>query len=260
MVELGMSADDHLDRSDDEPSSSGRWLLISDVDGTLTGDTEALDGLLVAVDGRMAVVLNSSRPVASVRRSVADFGGEWLPDGIIGALGTEIELMGEAVVEWGMRFGSWVRDPVDSVMHRLGFPAHEPEYQTLRKASFSVPRSSRAQARRALTEAGVEAAIFESGEDAFDVLPPGAGKAPASRFVADRLGVPPHRVITAGDALIDAELLQVGRGIAVGNASEELLEAIDGKSVYRATAPHAAGVLEGLRHHGAPIDEDVGRR
>ena len=161
--------------------------------------------------------------------------------GVKGALDRALEIGADAVQLFAQSPRTW------------RFPAHDPEYQTLRKASYSVLASARAEARRALAEAKVEATIFESGEDAFDVVPPGAGKAPAARFAADRIGTEAGRLVTAGDALIDADLLRVGRGIAVGNATPELLEALDGSGVYRAVGSHAAGVLEGLRHHGAPI-------
>jgi hydroxymethylpyrimidine pyrophosphatase-like HAD family hydrolase len=220
---------------------TAKWLLVTDVDGTLTGDPGALAELLQAVSGRVLTVLNSSRPIASVRRTLLGFPGAWMPAGIIGALGTEIEIEGRPVFEWGQRFGAWDRNPIDAAMAEHGFTPHDDEYQTPRKASFVVPAERREVAIGAVEATGVEADVFTSGEDDFDVVPPGAGKGPAALFTA--------RLVTAGDALIDADLVEVGRGILVGNATEEVRDAVSDE-VYRASAVHAAGVLEGLRRHG----------
>jgi hypothetical protein len=226
------------------------WLLVTDVDRTLTGDQITLADLLAAVTGRVSVVLNSSRPVDSVRSTLVGFPGAWMPDGIIGALGTEIELAGRPERMWNRRWAAWDRRPVDAVMERLGFEPHAAEYQTAAKASFSVPSGDRDSARLALVDAGVEARVLVSGESDFDVIPLGAGKGPAARHVAARLGFAEGRVATAGDALVDADMLTFGHGILVGNATDEAVAAV-GEEVFQADADFAAGVAEGLRAVGA---------
>jgi sucrose-6-phosphatase len=249
-----VSRDDDWNPPKPSPNGGG-WLLVTDVDGTLIGDSAALGELLDAVDGRVLVVLSSSRPVASVHRTLQEFPGGWEPHGIVGALGTEVEIEGRSDDSWRRRFSGWDRAPVDEVMRRLGYEPHAAEFQTPVKASFSVPRSDRAMVRRALDDAGIVGAIFTSGVSDFDVLAPGAGKGSAARHVAERLGFPEDRVATAGDALIDVDMLGFGHGILVGNATEEALEAVAGGPVYRAAAPYAAGVLEGLRAVGAlPVE------
>lgn len=227
-----------------------RWLLVTDVDGTLTGDQIALADLLDAVGDRISIVLNSSRPVDSVRRTLLGFPGSWMPDGIIGALGTEMELEGRPDRLWGRRWGSWDRRIVDDTMRRLGFEPHDEEFQTPLKASFEVPRGDRDRARRELAEAGTGATVLVSGDSDFDVVPPGAGKGPAARHAAAVLGFDEDRVATAGDALIDVDMLEFGHGILVGNATAEA-DAAAPERVLRAGAQFAAGVAEGLRAVGA---------
>jgi sucrose-6-phosphatase len=224
--------------------------LIADVDGTLTGDTIALADLLDAAGDRVSIVLNSSRPVASVRRTLLGFPGAWMPAGIIGALGTEIELEGRPDRLWSRRWGGWDRRLVDEVMGRLGFEPHDDEFQTALKASFEVPPGDRERALEALADAGVDAAVLVSGDSDLDVVPPGAGKAPAARHAAAVLGFDDSRVATAGDALIDVDMLEFGHGILVGNATAEA-DAAASERVLRAGAHFAAGVAEGLRAVGA---------
>jgi hypothetical protein len=229
---------------------NGQWLLISDVDGTLTGDADALAELLEEMSEQVRVVLSSSRPVASVRRTVKDWPGSWIPAGIVGALGTEIEIAGQPDEPWNQRFLQWDRRPVDALMAEAGFEAHPAEYQTPAKASFSVPSDRWDETRAAIADLGVEAKILVSAPSNFDVLAPGSGKEPAARHVAAALGVAPDRVATAGDEVIDLDMLSFGLGILVGNARDEVRAATpDG--VYHAEQPFAAGVREGLVSMGA---------
>lgn len=236
--------------SDRPQPSNGQWLLISDVDGTLTGDVGALADLLEEISDQVAVVLSSSRPVASVRSTLIGFPGRWMPAGIVGALGTEIELAGRPDRLWNQRFRRWDRRPVDALMSEAGFEAHPAEYQTPAKASFTVPSERWDEARAAISGLGVGAEILVSAPSNFDVLAPGAGKEPAARHVASSLGVAPDRVATAGDEVIDLDMLSFGRGILVGNARDEVRAAApDG--VYHSALPFAAGVREGLLAIGA---------
>lgn len=236
--------------SDPPQPSNGQWLLVTDVDGTLTGDVGALAELLDDLASDVSVVLSSSRPVASVRRTVMGFPGRWMPAGIVGALGTEIELGGRPDRLWNQRFRRWDRRPIDAVLTAAGFEPHPEEYQTPAKASFTVPADRVDEARVAVAGTGIAAEILVSAPANFDVLPPGAGKEPAARHVAATLGATPERVATAGDEVIDLDMLSFGRGILVGNARAEVSAAAP-EGVYHARRPFAAGVREGLIAIGA---------
>jgi hydroxymethylpyrimidine pyrophosphatase-like HAD family hydrolase len=133
----------------------------------------------------------------------------------------------------------------------MGFEPHIDEYQGTHKVSFTVPPERWADARKAVFGTRLAIRIIESGPANFDVLPRAAGKAPAARYAARRLGVPLERVVTAGDSANDWDLLRVGFGVAVGNARFELLRRVQGTPVYLARHQHALGVLEGLTAAGA---------
>jgi len=90
-----------------------------------------------------------------------------------------------------------------------------------------------------------------------DIVPAGAGKGEAARFVADGLGfTTPGSVWVVGDSGNDAAMFELEgcRGILVANAKPELIEHCRGLSgsggrvIYQAEADCAAGVLEGVRH------------
>ena len=232
------------------------WLLVTDLDDTLLGDDAAFSRFVRTTTsvGGLAVAINSSRPLHSIRSTLSEVAVAWQPVAIVGALGTEIELEGRRIPEWSDRFGNFDRAPIDSLMSRLGHPPHAPEYQTPLKASFTVPAAVQDEAADAVAALGMETMIIRSGSSNFDVIPTGAGKGSAAQWLATRLEIPPGNVIAAGDSRNDVDMLLSARGIAVGNASPELKQLLAGSGAYFASAAHANGVVEGLRHHGVPVE------
>ena len=92
-------------------SDSLPWCLVSDIDDTLTGDTEALVALLECSgqDRLFRIVLNSSRPLTSVQKTLSGFPSSFVPKDLVTAMGTEVMLGGEPVEEWQERFAGWER-------------------------------------------------------------------------------------------------------------------------------------------------------
>lgn len=236
------------------PDTAPRWLLVSDVDDTLTGDDAALAAFarLFAERDDLLLALNSSRPTASIRGTLARLPVPLQPDALIGALGTEVEVAGAPDAEWLRRFGGWDRTPVDEVLADFGYPRHAEEYQRPCKASFAVPPEAAAAVEAAITARGVRARFLHSGTSDFDVIPLGAGKHAAVERLVERFAIPRRRLLVAGDALPDLDLFDCSdHGILVGNARPELRGRVDPARTYQAAAPHAGGVLEGLVHWGA---------
>lgn len=234
-----------------------RWLLVTDVDDTLLGDDKAYRDFeqVVSSSGELIIVLNSSRPVASVQQTLASLVPPFRPAAIIGAMGTEISHGGRFVSDWTQRFGDWSREPIDEIMSELGFPPHDPEFQTPLKASFAVEGGdARRKARVAISESGYPVKIVASGTSDFDILPPNADKGDATLFAAELLGVPRNRLIVAGDSANDEAMFNVAeRGIVVGNARDELRRVVDPKHAYLAARERAHGLLEGLSYYEVPI-------
>lgn len=233
-------------------------LLVSDVDDTLTGDGAALIKLgeaFTAAGRSLVVAYNSSRPCASVRGTIENHPQLPVPDYLIGALGTEIEDGRSGLRLDGYTASladNWQRDGIDRVARSLDFAPHADEYQTPLKTSYDIEGEAvylifleRLAAR------GLRAKVIFSNETKLDVVPERAGKGSAVRFLVEHLGLPPERVIVAGDSGNDIDMfVEPFRGIVVGNADDDL-RSIAANHVYFAKADHAAGVLEGLRHWGA---------
>lgn len=233
------------------------WLLVSDIDDTLTGDDRALAHFAQVIRRnrrRLWFAVNSSRPAASVARTLSTVFPDGLaPDAVITALGTEISVAGKPLPDWEARFSGWPHRRVFAILRSLGHRPHDAQLQTHRKVSFAVPPGAPQRvARQTLEREGIPCRIIASGIDDFDVIPQVAGKDTATLVLAGALGCEVSRVIVAGDSGNDlAMFLAVPNRIAVANARPELIGALKGYSFYHAREPHAAGVLEGLVHFGA---------
>jgi sucrose-6-phosphatase len=236
-------------------SADPAWLLVSDIDDTLTGDAAALEALCARFArhrDRLKVALNSSRPAASVDRTLAEaFPPDFAADAIITAMGTEIRLHGALLQPWAARFAGWPRAEIAALVTEMGYTPHAEEFQTPTKASFRVPAEELGRVTAALAASGLPHRAIFSGSSDLDLLPPDADKGAAALFLAKTLGISSRRLVAAGDSGNDLAMFEAAaRAIAVGNAREELLAAMPPGKSYHARGRHAAGVLEGLIRWG----------
>jgi sucrose-6-phosphatase len=234
---------------------AGRWLFVSDVDDTLVGDSAALAQLNSALreaGDRIILVLNSSRPCASVRRTLQSVPHLPEPDFLIGALGTEIEncATGQRLAEYDRHIEpAWQRDQVAAITKKLGFTPHDAEFQTPFKASYDIPGAPAYQeVVRQLETAAMRAKVIYSGGRNLDIIPERAGKGTVIAYLRQQLNIPPERVVVAGDSANDLDMFTPPyKGIVVANADVELKQ-LTGDHIYHARSTHAAGVLEGLQY------------
>jgi hydroxymethylpyrimidine pyrophosphatase-like HAD family hydrolase len=122
-------------------------------------------------------------------------------------------------------------------------------YQTPFKVSYDIVDPATGEmVREELIRRGVDARVIVTHGSKMDIIPAAAGKGVAIGFLRDRLGIDPDRVVVAGDSANDVDMFTgQNRGIVVANADPELMT-LDRPQLYRASASHAAGVLEGLRY------------
>lgn len=237
-------------------SHAQSWLLVTDVDDTLVGDPDGLKALLEALNHSCCTLaLNSSRPIASIRKTLDESHAIIEPAAIIGAMGTEIEVCGDRLSSWSATFENWDRKPIDDLMQSLGHLPHDEEYQTPLKASFAVgsPEAQEKVCQR-LARLDVACKVIISGESDVDILPESADKGAASLHLAQVLGVDLDHFIVAGDSRNDLEMfLSSQKGIIVSNARQELIDALAeyDNSFFFASKPRAWGLLEGLEHYKA---------
>lgn len=82
----------------------------------------------------------------------------------------------------------------------------------------------------------------------FEIMPKGCSKASGMRFLADRLGIPMEETAALGDSGNDIPMLRCAhRGIAMGNATEDVKKAAD----FVTTPIEKDGVWNALKWLGA---------
>ncbi len=238
------------------PSWTTGWLLVSDIDGTLTGDDAELEKLMRRLAERRPTVgfgVASGRSPTLVREAMDRYGLNE-PDIVIASVGTEMMGPGGLGELYREHVGvGWDRDAVVSALEDVtGLEAQGAAGQGPFKVSFNAASESVAAAQAALAEAGVTAKLIHSAGRFLDVIPAQASKGEAVRFAAAALGMPLERVVVAGDTGNDADMLTCGaRAVVVANYDPELEPVLAEADVYRARGRYAAGVLEGLERFGA---------
>jgi mannosylfructose-6-phosphate phosphatase len=253
-----------------------KWTLASDVDGTLTGDREALDRLVPRLRrkraaGALYLVVSTGRRLEQVIQGVADEGLPE-PDAVICQVGTEIYLppLGEQsapMSAWRERLlARYSRGEAVAFLEGIEGLVMQPDvYNTELKTSCYLDQCPDPEGAAATIVQRVEPqadryqVVWSSGRD-LDILPAASGKGKAIRFLIEQQGLDAERVVVAGDTGNDASMfVEFDHGVVVANAQPELLQLArelgEGR-VYCAGLPHAGGVEEGLEHYGV-LDRDA---
>jgi len=232
-----------------------KYMLVSDVDGTLLGDDAALTRFADwhrERQDQLRLVYNSGRFVDSIQELVRSTNLP-IPDATIGGVGTQIKISRTGQLkDWPRTSGVW--DPVKVrvvVLRSAGIQPQPPEAQTEFKVSFYAEKLDTArlvELQRDLMAAGLSVELVYSSNRDLDILPAGVNKGSASKQLAAHWDIPPNRVAVAGDTGNDESMfLQGFRGIVVNNAQEEL-KALNSPDVYHAPRRFADGVIDGLTH------------
>ena len=237
-----------------------RRLLVTDLDGTLIGGSkQELKKLQQALaQERESIVLvyvsgqNLAEQVAAIEAHQLS-----QPDYIISAVGTEIHRFpGEYPLDEWYRYiqAAFNRQEISDFLaeHTLPLVLQPEEHQTPLKISYFWEEATPADLDALhipLLEAGLPAKLVYSSRVYLDIIPERAGNGPAVKFLVDSLVLSHNQVFVCGDSGNDVDLFQYGfRGIVVCNATPGLKKAVKLRA-YFSHKPHAAGLLEGLRHY-----------
>jgi len=238
-------------------ATANKHLLISDLDGTLIGDEEALAAFsewIRTCAASLTLVYATGRTYDSV---VDEIRTTALPEpaAIIGFVGTDIHEYpsGRLIEAWHRKINrKWDAGKVRSILSSHGELELQPsQFQSDFKVSYYLPDASGddiRNLREEVAENSIEAEVIYSSNRDLDFLPLRANKGKASAFLASEWGIARDRVVVCGDTGNDMALFEQGfRGVVVGNAQPDL-KSLAGPNVYHAEGLYARGVLEGVDH------------
>jgi sucrose-phosphate synthase len=245
------------------------WCLVTDIDGTLIGETEtSVHFRRVVLDARAQLaergvrlrwVIATGRDLASCDEVLLDQGFDLSDfDARATSVGADVFIGSnkEPDAEYHSRLASTGFDgqQVHAALGRLSFLRRQPFFeQRVHKISYHCPsvHSYQDQVLEALSSLAFETLTVFSHDDYLDVAPVNGAKRGAVAYLAERWGIPPARVVVAGDSGNDRSMLDSDwQGIVVGNAYAELADLRKHPRIYFATRNHAAGILEGLQYYG----------
>ena len=249
-------------------------ILISDIDNTLMGDDEGLEMLM----GRLNNLANVGFGIATGRnleQALEAFNSRRLtiPDVLITSAGTQINYGKHLTLDrsWQrhIRF-NWSRESIVKAIQESGFQGLKLQSESGQgefKISYLIDKSSGpslAQIRRFLRQQGLQVKTVLSFGSYLDILPVRGTAGQAIRYLSMRWGIPPEKLLVAGDSGNDEDMLSGNTlGVVVGNYSAEL-EKLRGKErIYFAEAHNARGILEGVDYYNffdkitIPQEEDV---
>lgn len=187
--------------------------------------------------------------------------GRVLPpaDYLIGSVGTEIHNVRAARAESAFTRlfeRRWDARRIEAILGATPRVAPQPRarFHVHKSSWYARGASSKtiADIGRRLRDAGLDVQVIYSSRLYLDIIPRLAGKGRSLAWLCSKLGVPLGCTVVAGDSGNDADmfLLPGVKRMIVGNARPEILETVASLPVYRARAPFADGVLEGLAHYG----------
>ena len=235
-----------------------RDLLLSDIDGTLTGCRESA-GLLQAAlarDPRRMFGIATGRSLQEAQRIL----GEWnyrTPSVLVTSVGSEIYWRRGSRLERDDGYAhhlaaGWEPGRISAALTDLdGLTPQGAVEQRRFKISFFASEETARTVERRLAEEGLAARVIHSHGTLLDILPERGGKAAAMHWVANRLSLPLSAVFAAGDSGNDRDMLEAcPRAILVANHCPSLADLAARENVYRSAAPHAGGILEALAAFG----------
>lgn len=233
-------------------------LIITDLDNTLTGDADALTGLVELIEkhDHVGFGVATGRRLDSAMNLIDELGLP-RPDLIDTDCGTQLHYGKDLTPDrsWRKSIGyAWKPDEIRKVLDELpGFFPQDENHQSEFKISYELDTKkapTTSKIKKILREAGLRAKVVKSLGMYLDVIPVRGGSDLSMRHVLWKWGFAPERVLVAGDSGNDAGML-LGRtlGVVVANHSKELNRLKNRPRIYFAQASHAAGILEGIEYY-----------
>jgi len=240
--------------------SSIKYLLISDIDNTLTGDVAAMEELkqlLKEYHDTVGFGVATGRNLESAKNILEEYGFP-SPDVLIASVGSEMFYGKDLTIDKGWAHfirRRWYPERIRERLEEFDALELQSDSGTQRKfkVSYHVRENSDIETllpaiRLALDEAKLSYHLIFSHERFLDILPYRASKGSAVKYLAWKWHLDLKSIITAGDSGNDADMfIKTVPGIIVANHEPALESLRKMKNIYFAEGSYANGVIEGLR-------------
>ncbi len=239
-----------------------KWFLVTDLDGTIAEGKDIyglreLSHWINAHKMDFAFGIASGRNFELTKSAILEYDLP-VPDALICSAGSEIYYGHDYIADtdWEKNITSqWDRETLEKALQKIpGIRLQEQEAQWPFKLSYyTEPQFSLeylAMIEKALEEQKLSFKVLLTENRYLDFLPVRADKGSAVQFVAEKWGLNPGQIISAGNSGNDIDML-VGktRGIVVGNYSPELESLRGMEDIYFARERLSKGVLEGIKFY-----------
>jgi len=233
--------------------------IITDIDNTLIGKTNPrLPELLKFVDenrDRVGFGVATGRTVESAAAFLKKHGIEET-DVIISSVGSEL-YYGKRLRPgngWRTHISSkWNREKIRKLLEDLPFLEYqEEETQRPFKISYYMEpdENNLTRIHDLLLRNRCRYNLIYSHQEFLDILPSGASKGKAIRYLSYKWEIPLGNFLVCGDSGNDEEMLRGDpMAVVVGNYSSELEVLRGRRNVYFAASPGAGGILEAIKHY-----------
>jgi len=251
------------------------YVLVSDLDETLTGDKEGIlqfNKIMLSNRKKFYLVYSSGRFKESIL-SVIEKEKLIQPDAIISNVGTEIYYAPnwDLDKEWEKIIGkNWNKGEITSILSRfyLQIQPYEKKFvipyyieeESIAKKVRETLKGHRVKVictRSFQLQKMIKAPVISPAPVAFslfseklylDIVPECAGKGNAAKYIRNKMSLP---IICCGDAENDENMLKISNyGILVGNTSIRLKSKLSKfPNIYLARSYYAKGVIEGLKFY-----------
>ncbi|MGD2066050.1 MAG: HAD-IIB family hydrolase [Candidatus Bathyarchaeota archaeon] len=225
-----------------------KYLLVCDLDNTLTGDKKAIRKFNELICSKKFCLVYSSGRFKSSITSLIERADLLYPDVMISNLGTEIYYAPTWTKDedWEQTVKKhWNKEKIVTVMDSFGLK-RQPYDKKFVAPYYTDNDSVVKKVKKKIAD--YDAKVVHTGKRFLDIIPESAGKGNAARYVGDKMNLP---IICCGDSENDEEMLKKSDyGILVGNAPLHLKKEMSKYSkIHVAESFHAMGVIEGLKHH-----------
>jgi len=239
-------------------------ILVCDIDNTILGDDKALKALIKTLkDGRklnahhkIGLAFATGRKLESAQ-DVIKSENLPAPDFLITSVGSEIHY-GHGMLEdyaWKQHVDyRWKPKELRKALVDIpGLKMQADNVQREHKISYFIDPKKAPTVRKIqahLRHLDLHAKLIYSHGEFLDLLPVRASKGLAIRYLSIKWGLPPERILVAGDSGNDEDMLRGNTlGLVVGNYSPELARLKGRERVYFAESRFAWGILEGMAHY-----------